>query len=259
MPPYVATLVEEYPMLLPKISGAQFFDLNAISEMIETMVADCKASDPLFQSGRLPAQECVFEIADTALWCRQDGDAITMGLIHEVILLAMREQLEMLNDRGIIPPEKYRVLAEKVDADKERYSTVRIGDEWDGSNVVAVGLSAALEIILQPGLLVATEGRLPRHQRRRLAKKCSLHKHIVYTFNPARSASALPGNDEPAFRKCLHYARGHWRQNPGARNAREINGKPCVWVNGHWRGDPALGVTTKSYKAGQGFLQGGAT
>lgn len=271
MTPRVAEVLDKWPdiasRVLPLIDSAVCFDMSRVSDLVLEM-ADQNSNPlyPLFLA--MPAPSVCVEIEGCAILCRLEGEKITVSAFDDVFSIVAgawtkgraEGMVQECLKSGKVPPQDicniaFKAKEERILPDAVVYPGELTGERSDlGGFDLAVAASSALELIAQQVLFECRDASLPRHTRRRLERSGAVvHKHKVVDFCRSHT-SGTASSDDPSFRKALHFVAGHWRRSSGPKS-RLIEGERKTWIDGHWRGNPDLGIVTKSYVAGNKFLK----
>lgn len=248
MTPEIQRIVNEHPdMAEAYADGWQCYDVAAIMPLAETMAQEQHgAGYPLFGGAGLPADRTIFDFGDgttLAAW-REDGAiAMDTGARIGVDHIARR-----MNDR-------WAQMAATAEVPHDPDAPPACGRVQPGATAggieYAMGLliSCVLDLIATPQIVAASEARPPRAFRKRAQREGRpepIYRRVEILRREGASGSA---SGEGAGRR-LHFTSGHWRRSNSFR-ARLVNGELRVWVEGHWRGDPRLGIVVKRYEAGR--------
>lgn len=266
----------------------QVYDLSAATEFVmEIADANEKASAPLFLSGLPPAKSFVVltKNSEHDQWCfmvkRVSDTHVQCDLMQTLEVEVMRKRadhhrertrslknevsqmlkcspdnvldmlgIKNLSELGDIPKEY--ITGEGIDPQEdEKIALIEIGSpiKEDGTWVPPVLhiCSAACEFMAMP-IATSTPAQLPRATRRRLER--TGRGVSLVTVGIARSVSEGYARKKPAVHgRALHFVSGHWRLSEASAHRRWVFGGWRIWIEGHWRGDPAYGVLLHRYVA----------
>lgn len=261
--------LEDRPEVAERLSGFTFYDLTAVSSVLWSMLCDVPSDAPAFPTPP-PSEKTLFLISlegdDVCdLYAEVCGDHIECDLGNVLKLQAYHKAYTRAREAAIrkynsMTPEMQKIHPlpnVEVDPLKEPFSATPGQPLTEDDKMVHI-LSACCELIAQQNLVTASERPLPRHVRRRMERKHGITFRPMVMIDFCRTVGArIQDSEGTGIRKALHYVSGHWRTvAETAPTAVLVNGQPKTWVNSHWRGDPALGVITKGYKAGNRFMAG---
>ena len=260
----------------------QVYDLTAASSFVwEICDANSKASAPLFASGLPPAKAFVVAVdlddkksvcvmvsraSETHVQCDFVSALEAYQAGREAALLR-KKVMGMLDDAPSNVCDMLGISAESPVADFDRkYITnerAKFMEEESGLATVEIGApcpqvdgwaasilhicSAACEFMAMP---IATKepAQLPRAARRRLERTgrgVSLVT-VGITRSVAAGCKRLPSGDHG---RALHFVSGHWRLSEASLHRKWVFDGWRIWIEGHWRGDPAYGVLLHRYVA----------
>lgn len=273
MTPYAAKVFESLEHCADEMQSVQFFDLSRVSPLVEHMMREYDQTFyPAMMSSDLPAEKVCFRTklegepveiyaervedsfrADTVDWFRiwdkhLGASKIVAGLSIDARVAYAKEHPEA-HERFSQP------FTNTVWTKWRRADLVAYGQEahTTGRRIVAFLVSLCCDLIAQQNLFQHIEQTAPRAMRKRMEREGrTVPTHRFVDF--ARSSTVgCNWSDGDGPKKALHFVSGHWRRSAGPKSV-EIEGERKTWIDGHWRGDPEIGIVTKTYVAGSKFL-----
>jgi hypothetical protein len=266
----------------------QVYDLSAATDFVlEISCANEKQNAPLFVSGLPPAksfvvmvdvrgdkQACIMvrRVSETHVQCdlMQSLEVVEAEKeTAEHIKRSKTLRAELTTMMKCAPEEVYDMLGVTADdtlegIDKRYITGEGITPETDNRvALIEIGApikddqtwlpallhicSAACEFMAMP---IATKepAQLPRAARRRLERTgrgVSLVT-VGITRAVAVGCKRLPSGDHG---RALHFVSGHWRLSEASLHRKWVFDGWRIWIEGHWRGDPAYGVLLHRYVA----------
>ncbi len=113
-----------------------------------------------------------------------------------------------------------------------------------------IEISGAFSLINQPRFVVRdASGTRQQRKAAQRAHGVAVEAWHKISWNINEPVHVKETESDRTFKMPLHYCRGHWRKaNNHWDNVEFIQGEWRKWINGHWRGHPAYGIT-KGYHA----------
>lgn len=269
MTPRAAEIYEQYPSVRDQMDAVQYFDLSRVSKLVETMMQEYdKTFYPAMMASDLPADKVCF---------RATVDGETAEAYAERTETGFRcDLVEWLKESAVHKIARDHLLSSDIAArvkyansepeQHAEFSAPYKNDKWNHwkrgdmvarkiteHNVLPFFVSVCCDLIAQQNLFQHIEQTAPRAMRKRLAREGrNAPTHRVVDF--ARSQTVgCHWSDGEGPRKALHFVSGHWRRSSGPKSV-EVEGERKTWIDGHWRGDPTIGIVTKTYVAGNRFI-----
>jgi hypothetical protein len=266
----------------------QVYDLSAATDFVlEISCANEKESAPLFASGLPPAksfvvmvdvrgdkQACIMvrRVSETHVQCDlmqslEVAEAEKMTTAYMERAKALRAELATM--MKCAPEEVYDMLgitaADTLEGIDKRYITgegitpeaddrvalIEIGAPIKDDQTWVPALlhicSAACEFMAMP-IATVHQAHLPRAARRRLERNG--RGVSLVTVGITRAVSAGYNRQQSGEHgRALHFVSGHWRLSEASAHRKWVFEGWRIWIEGHWRGDPAYGVLLHRYVA----------
>lgn len=242
----------------------QIYDLSGCEELIAEIGASLvESAAPLFWNGAPPASRCFFYMGKRSLISENIGDMVRCQLALSEEAVRTWDQLEETIDfvqKAIAENPTYAAELRKRHPDFEFHLNrarptdlndsilINQGDtsSTDDRLYLAAWVSACCEFIAMP-IAQTNEAVLPRAFRRRMERNGI--KVSLTAVRIRRGQSYGAHGDAEAASRALHFVSGHWRRADGSPRRRLISGEWRIWIEGHWRGNPDVGIRLHRYIA----------
>lgn len=240
----------------------QVFDLTDCEQFVQEMAsAQGEAGAPMFFAGLPPAARCLFwigrysilaSVEDGRVVCRMviEDEAQRMFDVVERNEAEIRRLLE--KDAHLIPAlkEKHPELDFELKSKRPDYLAAIVTPNEPApkgeAEVIALWASAACEFIAMP-IAQTNQVALPRPFRRRMERSGVSVSLVAVRIR--RGQSYGKSGDTEAATRALHFVSGHWRRADGSPRRRLVSGEWRIWIEGHWRGNPDVGIRLHRYIA----------